>query len=69
MGAQPWSADERAGSPKKDKQPHGGGSWFGRKAAPVPVAKLTGVIDGLKDVYFKKVPPVHSPGVRQVCPC
>mmetsp|Transcript_2243 Transcript_2243/g.6668 ORF Transcript_2243/g.6668 Transcript_2243/m.6668 type:complete len:552 (+) Transcript_2243:276-1931(+) len=45
-------------SPKKDKQPESSG-WF-RKAAPVPVAKLTGVIDGLKDVYFNKVRPLEE---------
>jgi hypothetical protein len=41
--------------PPKKAEPESSTSWFGKKAVPVPPAKLTSVIDGLKEVYFNKV--------------
>lgn len=46
-----WHATE---SPKK-AEPETSNSWFGKKPTAVPPAKLTSVIDGLKEVYFNKV--------------
>lgn len=46
--------------PPKKAEPEVSTSWFGKKAVPVPPAKLTSVIDGLKEVYFNKIRPLEE---------